>query len=305
MKRCTKCSASIKEVALFCPKCGAKQENATPQDRTEQKSNTNNAKHQQPIEKSHRKTTLLPNTEASATESSNPAGKKWRNTIYIGVGIVVLSVFSSVITITGFSIKYVSMMEFNAMLGLTVLGICAAVIYMTRKRQYHAAILSGNIFLLFVVFVIFGYINLLSTMQKSTMGNLAFMSGFSIDLGFGVLLLLFGAVFLEFGGILCGMKADPEDSKNFIAQWIKYTVHSVEIKNIRVPGLLVIAIAVATMMFFTSQSNFVQSWTKLTPANQTQKNKKSKKISSRIDPIWEMDGKFDNVIRNLNGGHAI
>lgn len=163
-------------------------------------------------------------------ENNNPSNVSSASKIVavIGIAIIILSIFSPMLVITGFRYMVLSLMDLSGLLSVTVIISCAmAILGILLKKYEFITIVSNGLIIYF--FAIIGLY--LRAIDGAAMVFL--------DITFGALIFLFGAVIMEIGGILCGLSADSEEKRNFITQWFHYSKKSVSFNDKNISGLLI------------------------------------------------------------------
>ncbi len=195
------------DVAKFCPKCGIPQ------------LSYDNADAKDFVETSEREEVSCNNETAS---------KKSKSIAILGIAITIFSVFSPVISLSGFRYMVLTLMDFSGMLSVMVLASCGIAVYGILKKQYELITIMSNGLILYFVTIIGIYLRVVS---QSVMVFL--------DIVIGGFIFFFGIVIMSIGGVLCGLSAESDTSRNFISQWLRDSKKSITIYMQNFSGVLI------------------------------------------------------------------
>lgn len=224
MKKCVKCSKEIADDSRFCPYCGEDQ--ATVE-------TTNNGKDDS-------KTLTLPKGL-----SSEDFMEKLNKTALIGIGLTGISVLMPMLRVIG--LMEFTIMDYSKFLALVIIALCVYMGHEILQKNYAVpAVGSQGLFAYFIV-VYVKYANSMSDMRRG-FGSIVHDA---VYVEWGAYVFIIGVILTCAASIIAGITSSDKSlcKDTLISQWKAYTLESVRIQAINIPGYAwIIAVAVILLI---------------------------------------------------------
>lgn len=245
MKSCIKCNAYMSDDAIFCSKCGTRQENA--RDQEERKINLDKSTERAEPRSAQNDTSLsLPIEKIDFSISS------MHKASFLGIALIAVSVFMPMVSVIG--MMNMALMDYSKLLSLLLLVICGIMGYAVMQRQYVISALAGQSLFLFFLVGYVRYENVLSEVRRGYWGMLA---GKALSIEWGVYLFVIGVLLVIFTSLLCGLTNSGKtvNGERLLQQWKDYTLKPTNIRGNTLPGYVWIFVLGTALLFIAFQSN--------------------------------------------------
>lgn len=237
MKKCVKCNKEMADDARFCPRCGEDQ--AVIIKSTENESSTSSTND----ETKYR--------NISDVLKSGDFMEKLHKSALVGIGLTGLSVLMPMLHVIGF--MEFTIMDYSKFLALVIIGICVYTGHEFLQKNYIIpTVVSQGLFLYFIVIYV-RFANSMSAMRRG-FGTLV---RDAIYLEWGTYVFIIGVILTCMASIMSGIVSvdKPLCKDSLVEQWKKYTLESVKIHTVTMPGYAW-SVAIAIILFvITSQAN--------------------------------------------------
>ena len=234
MKSCIKCGADLDDSARFCSNCGAVQPEKKPAAET-----TNGA--------------------GSAMQMGKELAMsldKMTKAAYIGVGIIILSVVTPIITVAG--MVDVTFMDVSKLLMLVIIAVGAYGAYAVTHKAYGILPVLAHGLVFFALVGCIRYQMIMSELKKSFLGA---MAGQALKIEWGFYLFVLGALVMCVSGLILSIIAEGRtlSGEVFVQQWKASFTQKLAIGSMKLQGWIFSAAIAVIMLVVVMQSNAIKN----------------------------------------------
>ncbi len=230
MKKCVKCNKEMADDSRFCPRCGEDQA-AVVSPFTPQSTSGNNS-----ISKPWMTSDAL---------SSGDFMEKLHKAALVGIGLTGISVLMPMLRVIGF--MEFTIMDYSKFLALVIIALCVYMGHEILQKNYAIpAVASQGLFAYFIV-IYMRYANSMSDMRR----GLGSMVRDAVYVEWGTYVFTIGVVLTCAASILAGITSSEKSlcKDTLVSQWKAYTLESLKIHSINIPGYAwIIAVAVTLLV---------------------------------------------------------
>ncbi len=246
-KFCLHCGASLPMDAMFCQKCGTRQETQLQQPKTASfQPNGNDAAAQ--MNQAPSSNSINIDMEAFKEGVS----KGGLNHVLLGVSILAgISVFLPLINVAGMA--NLKLMDISSLLSVIILVVAAGTAYSSMVGKYEIPVVTGHGFFLLLLFYVYKYQSKLSEMEANFWTALA-KNAFRADWGFYLMLIaILGLIGV---GLMASLQqtGHPTELNFFVDRWKQIMLQPVQIHTFKFQGIAY-AIVIALLLIFTAMQS--------------------------------------------------
>lgn len=247
-KFCLHCGEPLPMDAMFCQKCGTRQE-AQPQ-----QSNT-------PLTQPQGNAAAAPTNPAPSASNINidveafKAGvnKGGLNHALLGASVLAgISVFLPLVNVAGMA--NLKLMEISSLLAVLILAVAAGTAYSSMLGKYEIPVITGHGLLFVLLFGVFKYQSKLSDMEANFWTALA-KNAFRADWGFYLMpIAVLGLIVV---GLMASLQqtGQPTELNFLVARWKQIMLQPVQIHTFKFQGIAYALVIALLLIFAAMQSS--------------------------------------------------
>lgn len=230
MKKCVKCNKEMADDSRFCPRCGEDQAAVET---------TNDGKGES-------KPWALPEGL-----SSGDFMEKLHKAALVGIGLTGISVLMPMLRVIG--IMEFTIMDYSKFLALVIIALCVYMGHEIMQKNYAVpAVASQGLFAYFLVIYV-RYANSMSDMRR----GFGSMVRDAVYVEWGTYVFTIGVILTCAASIIAGITSSDKSlcKDTLVSQWKAYTLESVKIHSINIPGYAWIIAVAVILLVITQQAN--------------------------------------------------